>query len=81
MWGEDFTEEGTCEKHLEKRLRVQENSNTKKDKEHSKWREQLVLRHRRHVPEAQGHSSDLPLLDLTAAFDPDDHSHILDTFS
>lgn len=40
-----------------------------------------MLRHRRHVPEAQGHSSDLTLLDLTAAFDPDDHSHILDTFS
>lgn len=77
MLGEDFIEESTCERHLERRLRVQENSNTERDKEHSKWTGQLVHRNRSHVPKTKGHSSDLTSFDLIAACGPDDHTLFL----
>lgn len=40
-----------------------------------------MLRNKGHVPKTKGQSSELTSLDLTAAFGPDDHSSILDTFS
>jgi hypothetical protein len=51
-------------------------------KEHSKYREQLVLRNKLYVyvPKTKRHSFDSTFLDLIAAFDPDNHSYILDTF-